>query len=410
MLRSFRQVRSSREVPYAAFVVAHRDRLLATAWLLTGDARKAEQAVESVLARLYLGWPRTADPLTATYRGLLTGPSGPVPWRREDRVQLHDASTRASLPPGLVADLQGLPVAARRVFVLERMAGLPPDQVARLVDTSVVAVHEWALRARADLVRADPRRVEDAWLTAELTESATVPPGAFSGASGDLARGHLLIRRRRGRRALLAAVGAVVVVLASVQGVQRPEPAATPPPAPVAPSFRPPPGQLVDCDARQPPCQNRALRDWRDEMARVTGSYLDPSRAYFDGYAYSYTDLYETPGFWSGQPGGLGLDMFHVQRGSTEVYLQIATDRQAAVPCGQITGHRCASMRFMDGNRYLLTNTTAAFEGMEVQYRPYGDQVITVVVRDRANGRPLEISRADLLSLVQDKRLRLPRI
>jgi hypothetical protein len=62
----------------------------------------------------------------------------------------------------------------------------------------------------------------------------------------------------------------------------------------------------------------------------------------------------------------------------------------------------------MDGNRFILTETTYPYEGLEVQFAPDGREVVTVVARNAAHGRALDISRGDLIGLVQDSRLRLP--
>ena len=43
-----------------------------------------------------------------------------------------------------------------------------------------------------------------------------------------------------------------------------------------------------------------------------------------------------------------------------------------------------------------------------VQHRPDGDQVVTVVARNTTKGEVLDVTRADLIELVQDPRLRLP--
>jgi hypothetical protein len=73
-----------------------------------------------------------------------------------------------------------------------------------------------------------------------------------------------------------------------------------------------------------------------------------------------------------------------------------------------MTGQQCVSQRFLDGNRYQLTETTYATEGLEVQYSPNGTEVVTVVARDTTRGVSLTISRGQLIKLVQDSRLRLP--
>jgi SAM-dependent MidA family methyltransferase len=66
-------------------------------------------------------------------------------------------------------------------------------------------------------------------------------------------------------------------------------------------------------------------------------------------------------------------------------------------------------MRFMDGNSFLLTETTSVRQGMEVQYAPAGTEVITVIARNTQRGKVLEIDRGDLIKLVQDARLQLPK-
>ena len=63
----------------------------------------------------------------------------------------------------------------------------------------------------------------------------------------------------------------------------------------------------------------------------------------------------------------------------------------------------------MDGNSYLMTDSTLQRRGIEVQYSPSGDEVITVIARNTQRGQMLEISRGDLIKLVQDERLHLPK-
>ena len=63
----------------------------------------------------------------------------------------------------------------------------------------------------------------------------------------------------------------------------------------------------------------------------------------------------------------------------------------------------------MAGNSYLLTDSTVAGGGIEVQYSPNGDEVITVIARNTQRGQILAIGTGDLIKLVQDERLRLPK-
>ena len=97
------------------------------------------------------------------------------------------------------------------------------------------------------------------------------------------------------------------------------------------------------------------------------------------------------------------MEVFRVGGGATEVYVQIATDRSHAVRCGERTGNACSSIRFMDGNRFILSD-----DGLEGQYSPDGRDVITVVAQSTGRGSALAISRAQIIRLLQDERLRLP--
>jgi hypothetical protein len=56
-----------------------------------------------------------------------------------------------------------------------------------------------------------------------------------------------------------------------------------------------------------------------------------------------------------------------------------------------------------------LTNSSLADGGIEVQYSPRDDEVITVIARNTQPGKVLKISTGDLIKLVQDPRLQLPK-
>ena len=152
------------------------------------------------------------------------------------------------------------------------------------------------------------------------------------------------------------------------------------------------------------------MRIWRAEMATVVQSYVDPKGEYFSGYGYRYDERYSTPGFWSGQGGALALEIFRLDKGATVVYLQIATSRRFAVRCGETIGERCRGQTFLSGNVFNLTETTSVIQGMEVQYRPTGREVITVIARNTTKGQIYEVHRGDLIRLLEDPRLKLPEI
>ena len=143
---------------------------------------------------------------------------------------------------------------------------------------------------------------------------------------------------------------------------------------------------------------------WRDRTAMILRERLDPEDTYFTGYSYSANPRYTT-----GQRlNALGLQVYRLEGGGTEVFVQIAKTRADAVRCGAITHHRCVGQRFMDGNRFSMTTTPGVQEGIEVQHSPAGTYVITLVARNTTGGRPLELNNGDLIAVAQDPRLQPP--
>jgi hypothetical protein len=185
------------------------------------------------------------------------------------------------------------------------------------------------------------------------------------------------------------------------------------PTAPQAPHAAPPaPAPTTsgqNCDPSSRTCQALILMRWRSKMAEVASSHLDPTGKYFSGFGYAYDSRYDTPSFWTGQGGALAFEMFRLDKGATEVYLQIATSSRFAAHCGATTHRQCLTLRMMDGNSYLLTGSRVSDGGIEVQYSPTGDEVITVIARNTQRGKILDIGTGDLIKLVQDDQLRLPK-
>jgi hypothetical protein len=100
--------------------------------------------------------------------------------------------------------------------------------------------------------------------------------------------------------------------------------------------------------------------------------------------------------------------MFRLDKGATEIYLQIASSRKFSVRCGATTRQSCSRVKFVDGNFLVLSESTRVQKGIEVQYSPGGTEVITVIARNTQRGQVLKIDRDDLIKLVQDSRLHLP--
>lgn len=406
---------------FLAFADRSRDLLRGCALLLVGDPGRADRLAESVLARRGTGSAARTDPWAASWAELVSPRAAffDPPWSSGGRVELLDA--RAAGPATLLTELQGLAPEPRAALVLSGFAGLPAVEVAAALQTSVATVEMWVRQASETLAAARPGRGRPGGLAVELraTVRAHLEQRPTVGAAAtDLEHARQLVRRRRLQRAAALVASVLVLVLGTVTvirtGSSAPEAAALPS-ASVAPTPGPVPtashsgAVTARCDIHDPSCQATVMRDWRISMAQVTASHLDPKGRYFTDYRYSYDTRYETPSFWKGGAGALGLEVYRPKRGTTEIYLQIATDYRHAAPCGKATDQTCATTRFMDGNRFTLSDSTQLSDGIEVQYRPDGDQVITIVARRSApGGEALDVSRGDLINLVQDPRLRLP--
>ena len=396
---------------YAVVVERERPLLQACAYLLTADEERADRLVQLVLARMYERWDDVQRPRVEALRALVqTSPHDPLlPWDTGPRIQLIDGGPSSVPQPEIVGDLQRLPTGQRAVIVLEWFAELPTVQIAEVCGRTVDEVLVLARQARAALGANHPDRAHDAALAEELREAVPLDRRAAYGGAEDLDHGRHLVRRRWLRRGLAAAVAVVLLVVGVVFLVpgRAPAPVAAPPPPSVTPVTTPTPIP-VGCDTTDPICRGEILRLWRAEMAVVVGSYLDPAGEYLSGYGYRYDEGFDDPGFWAGQGGALTIEMFRLDQGATRVYLQIATSRRTAVRCGETVGRNCVRQKFLDGNFFNLTNTVNVRQGMEVQHRPTGQHVVTVIARNTAKGDQLDIQRGDLIRLVQDPRLQLP--
>jgi DNA-directed RNA polymerase specialized sigma24 family protein len=404
---------ATRDKEYAAVVDRERPLIHATAYLLTGDQDRAERLAQLVFAQLYVGFPTAQHPRVEALQALVRAARGPVrlPWEHRKRFELMDGLSTVPAAAPIVADLGRLSYEQRVAIVMDGYAGLSSGQLAEILQRPVEAVLLLAHQARVALAAGHRERTSDEALAQQLNAAIPYDLLNSSESTDDLAHGRQLIRRRW-RRGSAALVAMLLIVLAA--GVflptRRPVQPAGSVPQVQSTSSVPISTPLANCDpATTPACRSTILFKWRSEMAEVASSYLDPSGEYFSGFGYYYTNRYDMRSFWSGHGGALGLKMFRLDKGATEVYLQVATDRKFAVRCGATTGQQCFHFRFMDGNSYLMTDSTLQREGIEVQYSPSGHEVITVIARNTQRGQILQISRGDLIKLVQDERLHLPR-
>ena len=142
--------------------------------------------------------------------------------------------------------------------------------------------------------------------------------------------------RRWIQRGSAALVAVVLIVIAGAVLIP------TRPPVPQAAPSRPTPTALsLNCEPSSATCQAQILFRWRSKMTEVARSHLDPTGEYFSGFGYFYDSRYNTPSFWSGGGGALAFQMFRLDKGATEVYLQVATSRKFAVRCGATTHQEC---------------------------------------------------------------------
>lgn len=151
-----------RDVEFAAFMAENAGALRHTAWLLCGDAHRAEELTQQALVSTYVAWRRAreTDPLAYARRTLANARIDA--WRRRRREVLagpdrmpepasagHDE--RVVERDRLVRALLLLPPRQRRVVVLRHLVGLPEAQVADDLGISVGAVKSAASRGVARL-------------------------------------------------------------------------------------------------------------------------------------------------------------------------------------------------------------------------------------------------------------------
>ena len=395
-----------RDEEYAAVAERERPLFQAMAYLLTGDPAETERVVQLVLAQLYGRWHGMPDPRMGAIRAVVRAARAPVnlPWEDRKRVELIDGPPAGPAAARIVADLQMLSYDQRVAIVLDSYVGLSSGQIAQILRRPVGEMLLMSGQARAVLAAGHPDRVSDEALAQELREAIPYDLRESHDSTDDLSHGRQLNLRRWLLRGSTALVAVVLIVVAGAVLIP------TRPPVPQAAPARPTPTALsVNCEPSSPTCQAQILFRWRSRMTEVARSHLDPTGEYFSGFGYFYDSRYNTPSFWSGGGGALAFQMFRLDKGATEVYLQVATSRKFAVRCGATTHQECLGFRSMDGNRYLITDSTLRRRGIEVQYSPNGDEVITVIARNTQRGKILEISRGDLIKLVQDERILLPK-
>ena len=149
---------------FAEFVTARSHALLRAAWLLTGDAGRAEDLLQVALARSWRHWGRIAEGSAEGYVRRVLFTAYLSWWRRQGRAEIPSAALpeRAS-PQDVAADsarrdglrraLAGLTRRQRAVIVLRYVEDRTVADTAELLGCSEGTVKTLAFRALATLRR-----------------------------------------------------------------------------------------------------------------------------------------------------------------------------------------------------------------------------------------------------------------
>ncbi|WP_067439184.1 SigE family RNA polymerase sigma factor [Nocardioides jensenii] len=131
--------KARRDAEFSEFVASRRDRLRRAAYLLCGDAGRAEDIVQIALSKVYVAWSRVrrADSVDAYVRRAVVNAhltEATRPWHRErpglDVPALERGTTDPERDDELWAALRALPPGQRRVVVLRHYWGLSVDETA----------------------------------------------------------------------------------------------------------------------------------------------------------------------------------------------------------------------------------------------------------------------------------------
>lgn len=149
---------------FAEFVRARSDALLRSAWLLTGDAGRAEDLLQTALTKAWRSWSSVEQPEAYVRRILFT--TYVSAWRRHWRGELasgavpdapdtHDMASDIATRDMVRRALGRLSRRARAIVVLRYIEDRPVAEVAELLGCSPETVKSTASRAMSTL-REDP--------------------------------------------------------------------------------------------------------------------------------------------------------------------------------------------------------------------------------------------------------------
>jgi RNA polymerase sigma-70 factor (sigma-E family) len=150
---------------FETYVKAAWPRLLRSAWLLTGDWPRAEDLLQTVLARAWGRWPRLRDGQPDAYLRRMLATTYLTWWRRRWRGEIPaadlpeaagwDPYADSDLRMAVIRALHALPPKQRAVVMLRFHADLTEVDTADALGITVGTVKSHTARALAAL-RVDP--------------------------------------------------------------------------------------------------------------------------------------------------------------------------------------------------------------------------------------------------------------
>ena len=151
-------VATNRAAEFEEFVAARSPRLLTTAYLLTHDHGRAEDLLQTSLAKLWLAWQRVEDPDAYVRRVMMTTYASwwRRKWRAERPAEALPESPTATIErdPDMWSALARLPRGQRAVLVLRFYEDLTEVETARVLGCSVGTVKSQTAKGLTKL-RAD---------------------------------------------------------------------------------------------------------------------------------------------------------------------------------------------------------------------------------------------------------------
>lgn len=146
---------TDRVAEFEDFVAVRSPRLLTTAYLLTHDHGRAEDLLQTSLAKLWLAWSRVDEPDAYVRKVMVTTYASW--WRRKWRGEKpsealpETAVSESGRDPDMWAALARLPRGQRVVLVLRFYEDLTESETARILDCSVGTVKSQSAKGLAKL-------------------------------------------------------------------------------------------------------------------------------------------------------------------------------------------------------------------------------------------------------------------